>query len=111
MGASKLEYETTFNLTVEELKKYVSLKFYGIDTFSEVFLNGISLGKTEDMFLMYEYALNNCAKVGENTLRVVMESPMSRLRSKVNDKYVCIFNNDRLYWRKAQCHFGWDWAP
>lgn len=108
---SDWEYETTFNLTVEELKKYVSLKFYGIDTFSEVFLNGISLGKTEDMFLMYEYALNNCAKVGENTLRVVMESPMSRLRSKVNDKYVCIFNNDRLYWRKAQCHFGWDWAP
>lgn len=105
------EYETKFSLSAEDLKKKVYLKFYGVDTFSEVYLNGIMLGRTENMFLLYEYDLRGVVREGENVLRIAMQSPIRRLRSRKNDKYICVFEKDRLFWRKAQCHYGWDWAP
>ena len=27
------------------------------------------------------------------------------------EPYFACFNQHRIFMRKAQCHFGWDWAP
>lgn len=105
-------YETKFSVS-EELfgKRNVSLVFEGIDTLSEIEFNGVVLGKTENMFLRYAYDVKNLLLEKDNVLRVKIFSPNRYIREK-NDgtDFRALFTQDRVYIRKAQCHWGWDWA-
>ena len=103
----KMEYTGT--LTLEKLAKKVNLVFEGVDTYAEVYCNGQMLGRTENMFLRYEFDITPFARVGENEIKVCL-LPVWDFVDK-EDHGRGVFNRDRLQLRKAQCHFGWDWAP
>lgn len=100
-------YRTKFFLS--EIDNNVSIIFDGVDTYSEIYLNGHLLGKTENMFLQYRFLITDKVKVGENVVEVRM-LPHNRF---MDEEYHGrgVFNTKRLQLRKAQCHFGWDWAP
>ncbi len=100
-------YRTKFDAS--HTGKCVELVFDGIDTYSEIYLNGRLLGKTENMFLQYRFSVTNILKEKDNVLEVRM-LPHSRY---IDEEYHGrgVFNTKRLQLRKAQCHFGWDWAP
>ena len=89
----------------------VYLNFDGIDLFSEIYLNDKLLGKTEDMFLKYRYRINDCIKEKGNLLTVKMFSALNAADGIDCKDYFGTFNIPRIFLRKAQCHFGWDWAP
>ena len=90
----------------------VQLVFEGIDLFSDIYLNGQLLGKTENMFLEYAYEIKPFLHSGANQLRVEMKSTIKAIEDgEKADDYISIFNRERFFVRKAQCHFGWDWAP
>ena len=120
------EYKTTFNIEAALLKKEnIALNFKGLDTYASVYLNDVLLLKTDNMFVAWETDCKSLLKLGENTMRIVFESPINiglKKREKlgywlpnaVNDqselgglgkKQVSIFS------RKAGYHFGWDWGP
>ena len=105
-------YENEFFLGEELLSaEELLLEFDGIDTFAEIYLNGTFLGKCDNMFLQYIYSIKDVAKRGKNTLFVKMLSTTKKM-DEIDDKgYFGTFNTKRLFIRKAQCHFGWDWAP
>lgn len=105
------DYETTFSLKEAKEDEDVLLTFEGIDTFSEIYLNGELLGKTDNMFLGYSYTITDLVKKGENKLVVRMRSTVREMERVNVDGYFGVFNSKRLFIRKAQCHFGWDWAP
>lgn len=106
-------YETVFSLTESDTKSdRIILSFEGIDTLSEITLNGRVLGRTDNMFLKYEYDLKGIAVSGENFLSVKIFSATDyRERKDEHLPLRATFDTGRLYLRKAQCHFGWDWAP
>ena len=104
-------YEKKFNVTEDMLKNTIGLFFDGIDTFSEVFVNGEKLGDTINMFLGYEYAINQYLKVGENSLSIRLISIKAKACGYPEEGYFGCFNVQRIFIRKAQCHFSWDWAP
>lgn len=54
----------------------VFLRFYGIDTLSEVYLNDNILFSTDNMFNTYEYEVRGLLKRGANTVRVKIFSPL-----------------------------------
>ena len=89
----------------------ILLGFDGIDTFSEITLNGTFLGKTENMFLKYSYSVKDLLKKSGNELVVKMLSTNKKMEEINDEGYFGVFNTKRLFIRKAQCHFGWDWAP
>ncbi len=89
----------------------VLLVFDGVDTFASIFLNGNLLGETENMFLRYQYEIAGFLHEGENSLTVEMHSTRAKMRTYDASGYYATFNTQRLFIRKAQCHFGWDWAP
>ncbi len=109
---SDFEYQTTFDLSKEIYESEdIVLEFDGIDTFADIYLNGAFLGHTEDMFLKYSYSVKGIAKREGNVLTVKLLST-GQAMDKIDDKgYFGTFNVKRLFIRKAQCHFGWDWAP
>lgn len=105
-------YETIFEVNAEWLtKKHLRLKFCGIDTFADIYLNGTYLGYTKNMFRPYEYDVKAALKQGKNILRVILRPVNDELKKIGKTNYIAAFLDSRVLLRKAQCHFGWDWAP
>ena len=91
----------------------VKLVFEGIDTAAEVFLNNKLLGRTDNMFLRYEYNVDQVLKPGKNVLELFIDSPVAAAKKK-EENYGSLseeLNSYRVHIRKAQYAFGWDWGP
>lgn len=106
-------FRTTFTLTKEQAgSDFLLLHFAGIDTLAEVYLNGILLGKADNMHRVWEYDIEEAARVGENELRVELYSPtkfIARENVYTGGSRECMKGFPHL--RKAHCMFGWDWGP
>ena len=90
------------------------LRFDGIDTLGEIFLNGVRLGKTDNMHCYREYDVKDILRPGKNTLKVALSSPVAYIREKdkehhLGGSYESMRGFPHL--RKAHCMFGWDWGP
>ncbi len=109
---SDWEYNCAFTISDSEFSsERLELRFEGVDTFSEIFLNGKLVGATDNMYLRYDFDIKKYAKRGDNVLSVKMRSPYKVYNSRKNEKYMSIFHPNRIFFRKPSCHFMWDWAP
>lgn len=105
-------YQTTFDVEEQIYNQdEIFLIFDGVDTFSEITLNGKLIGTTQNMFLQYEFDVKKHIKQTDNVLKVRMLSTKKKMNEIDTDGHFGIFNTERLFIRKTQCHFGWDWAP
>lgn len=108
-------YSTVF-AAEEELYKCdgLRLRFEGIDTLADIYLNGELLGSAYNMHRVWEFDVLSCIRTGENELKVVLHSPTKYIKEE-NEK---IYTGGSLeamegfpHLRKAHCMFGWDWGP
>src|SRR5699024_1883886 len=53
----------------------VILRFDGIDTLGDIYLNDVYLGKTVNMHRTWEFDVTSVLKDGNNLLRVLLHSP------------------------------------
>jgi beta-mannosidase len=107
-------YKTVFDLPFEPGNPLpVKLVFDGLDTISKIFLNGICLGGSKNMFLKYEFDVSNYLKPRKNELEIFFESPVNYSIEEENKygKLPVALESHRVYIRKAQYSFGWDWGP
>lgn len=100
-------YRAVFGL--DKLPSSLRLHFEGIDTFADIYCNGVYLGSSKNMFLAYDFEALKAAKAGENILEVRLSPIYGHFDEKNHGE--ALFSSKRLQVRKAQCHFGWDWAP
>ena len=103
-------YETQFSAENACGSDEVYLNFDSVDLFSEIYLNGVLLGKTENMFLKYRFEIKNILKP-VNKLAVKMLSTKNLMEKRNCKDHFAIFNRERVLIRKKQCDFGWDWCP
>ncbi|MCM1122356.1 MAG: glycoside hydrolase family 2 protein [Eubacterium sp.] len=109
------QFQTTFELDGKQAgSDFLLLRFEGIDTLAEVYLNGILLGKTDNMHRIWEFDIEKAARIGENVLRVELSSP-TRFIAEENEKVFTGGSTEAMsgfpHLRKAHCMFGWDWGP
>ena len=107
-------YKRTFDVTPETLsKQWIQLQFDGIDTYSEIYLNGRKLATTNNMFLPYKFDINGWLKEKGNTLEVRLQPLEKMVGEKSREKqFKGAFGDPyRAYVRRMQCTFGWDWVP
>lgn len=105
-------YEREFLLDeLPPANEHAFLRFYGIDTYADVFLNGVKIGSAESMQRAYEFPADGALKKGKNTVAVCLSNIFDKIGREEQTKYGSIFHKNRIFARKAQCHFGWDWAP
>jgi len=105
-------YKTEFNLD----HKNILLRFHGLDTISEIILNGENLGFTDNMFTRYEYNVKSMLRSEGNDLTVKFKSPTQTAREQKEKKGIDLNTGYAAipgvpYLRKAQYSFGWDWGP
>lgn len=95
---------------------FTEIVFEGLDTYTEIFLNGYFLGKTDNMFRRWVFDVRNYIKEKDNELKVYFQSPI-RIGDSLKKIYPIKFpvTNDiygtSVFTRKAPYQYGWDWAP
>lgn len=108
----------------EEIKdsRLVNLTFHGIDTISEIYLNGHLLGHTDNMFVRYTYEVGHILQdVNRLVVRLISPVHAARMRADaltarnmsvppacppVSYRGECHVN----MLRKMQASFSWDWG-
>jgi beta-mannosidase len=97
-------------------RKSVFLNLDSIDTFGEVFINGVSVGSSANMFVRFRREVRELLRPGRNTLTVAIRPPgpealaaAERQPLALRYMYFCSVPHINLI-RKVQCHSGWDWG-
>jgi len=106
------EYETSFVVSPSELKhKTIELQFDGLDTYAEVFLNGKSILNADNMFRTWKVEVKKHLKVGQNKLTVVFQSAVEKGKEDAKKLNYTLPGDEKIFTRKAQYQYGWDWGP
>ena len=105
-------FERSFDLKKKNCR-YI-IRFEGLDTFCDVYINGEHIAYTDDMHITYEFDITDNLINGKNTVKVVSR----QIHDYIKKKHAEL----PLYWakfalqgfayiRKAHCMCGWDWGP
>jgi beta-mannosidase len=105
------EYRTTFNVDKASLnKEHIQLTFNGLDTYADVFLNETLILKANNAFRIYNLDIKPYVKV-KNNLRILFHKPSSVEEIKKAELNYELPEGNRIFTRKAQFQYGWDWGP
>jgi beta-mannosidase len=104
-------YRASFTIAEGEAKKPVRLICESLDTFASVYLNGELLARHENQFRRLMVDVTGKLRAGENVLAIAFEAPMPATVRRAGPR-LAHWNDpwERLYVRKSQMSFGWDWA-
>ena len=111
VSESNWEYKTTFPLSEALLsKRDVELNFEGLDTYASVYLNDSLILSSNNAFRSWK--LNPKPLLKEtNELRVEFKSPSTIEESEKRKLPYELPEGNRVFTRKAQFQYGWDWGP
>lgn len=116
VGESDWIYERTF--IVDDLLRQprVLLRCEGLDTLAVLSINGIEVGRADNMFRVWEFDVGGVLKRGANRIQVRFESPVRWIAKRSAERPMPGWGSSHEYrhrgWiRKEPCNFGWDWGP
>lgn len=113
-------YTTVFNIDKDELAstRLSELRIDGVDTFSEIYLNGTLVTSTNSFFHTHRLKVTSLLHEGENRLVIRLLSPTQRAHAMyLSNGFMYPADNDRApikyspFVRTAPYHYGWDWGP
>ena len=114
IGECDWSYKNKFDLPKHfDKDKPIFLVFDGIDTVAEIFVNGVKVAVVDNMFLAYKFEISEFIKDKKNKLEINFVSPVKYARQIEIEKgkLPVALKSERVYIRKAQYSFGWDWGP
>lgn len=111
VGESDWIYHSQFSID-SVLLEYpnINLVFEGLDTHTEIILNGKLLAITKNMFIRHTIPVSDALQQGTNTLEIIFRSPV-RIDSIAQSKHPFLYPDSRSFTRKAPYQYGWDWGP
>ncbi|WP_407542010.1 glycoside hydrolase family 2 TIM barrel-domain containing protein (plasmid) [Deinococcus radiomollis] len=96
------------------LNEHVELEFAGLDTLCTVWLNNEEVLSSDNMFVAHTLDVRSRLRAGENTLLLLFRSVLPAghaLEAQYGQRPAWNGDRSRVYVRKAQYHYGWDWGP
>ena len=113
VGEKDWEYKTVFDVGSKTFQKNnIEIVFEGLDTYADVYLNNKLILQADNMFRSWTVNIKKRLKRSKNELLIKFYSAQKITDSIAKSKLPLILpDNPRVYARKAQYHFGWDWGP
>ena len=106
------EYESTFSLSEKEISnENIELEFDGLDTYATIYINGKMVLEADNMFRKWVISVKNHLKKGKNHLKIVFLSAVQKGKVEASKLPYTLPEKERVFVRKAQYQFGWDWGP
>jgi beta-mannosidase len=90
---------------------FIDLNFEGLDTYATVYLNDSLVLKANNMFRSWNVNVKNYLKLGKNKLNIQFESALKVAQLEAAKLTYTLPEGLRVFSRKAQYQYGWDWAP
>jgi len=115
IASKNYQYTRAFIIKEEFLTRdKVELLCEGIDTLSEISINGVSIATTDNMHRTYRFDVKAYLKNGNNEISIFLHSPINYIKEK-QEKVPLWGVGDAVagypHIRKAHSMFGWDWGP
>ncbi len=115
LSEKNCSFETVVNADDELLShRHLLLRFEGIDTVADIFLNGERLAHVENMHRIFEVDVSGLFLPGENRISVDIFSPLRYMREG-QKRHPIPGNAESIdgvaQIRKASYMMGWDWGP
>ena len=106
------EYRTAFYLEKKDIENYgIDLILEGLDTYADVFINDWKVLHAENMFRPYEIDIKKHLNLGKNSLHIHFYPAAKLGKLKALQLNYTLPSDERIFCRKAQYQFGWDWGP
>ncbi|WDZ87344.1 glycoside hydrolase family 2 protein [Micromonospora cathayae] len=112
IGRTDWVYETTFDRPPGEPDR-LDLVCAGLDTVATLTLNGVEVGRTENMHRGYRFDVAALLRDEDNHLAVRFDSAYRYAeahRDRLGDRPNA-YPEPFHFIRKMACNFGWDWGP
>lgn len=105
------EYKTSFSVDNKTLKKnHIELNFEGLDTYASIFLNDSLILKTNNAFREFQVDVKQLLKL-KNEIRILFENTTKYEEQEKAKLGYALPEGNRIFTRKAQFQYGWDWGP
>ncbi|KAF8073394.1 glycoside hydrolase [Lyophyllum atratum] len=121
IGEAEWLYKCSFPFTRTAAHQHAVLEFEGLDTVCDVYLNGKQILSTDNQFRSYSYSISLSGDANPlkktNTLLLHFKSAKLLAKSeeakygKVRAGSTNLGDPSRVYMRKAQYDWRWDWGP
>ncbi len=106
------QYQCFFDISPNEFaKNHIELQFKGLDTYASVYLNGRLILVADNMFRSWATDIKQQAIPGKNKLNIVFESAVLKGQMLAKKLAYTLPGEDKVFTRKAQYQYGWDWGP
>lgn len=103
-------YRTSFEYSPQSLEARTELNFKGLDTLAAVYVNGLEVGRTDNMLMSHTFDVTDLIQPGRNTVAVRFD-PLAPYYKKFEPLQWSSYTKERPWIRKAAMNFGWDWGP
>lgn len=115
IGRSDWRYACTFDADAALLgHARIELVFEGLDTVAVVTLNGVEVGRGENMHQTHRFDVRTALRRRGNELVVQLRSPVQYARAmerRLGELPYLNCSQPFNMIRKMACNFGWDWGP
>lgn len=105
----KYDWVYTKTFEFEKNKCKYNIVFERLDTYCDVYLNDKHIAYCDNGFIEHRFDVTQALQNGENVLKVYIYSPVKTAEGRKSRAF-CAFSGDRLYTRRMQCTYGWDWT-
>lgn len=106
------EYKTVFSISTNELvQSHIELQFDGLDTYAKVFVNDSLVLVADNMFRSWKVDVKKYVHIGKNKLNIVFESAVKKGKEEAKKLSYTLPGDEKVFTRKAQYQYGWDWGP
>ncbi|MBE5850282.1 MAG: glycoside hydrolase family 2 protein [Lachnospiraceae bacterium] len=111
------EYMGSFKVDPDQLAgaDETVLRFNGLDTIADIFLNGKLLGTANNMHRVWEYSVKDILKPDTNSIKIIFHSPVNYIAEQYEKDPAILGTEDAMRGfpkiRKGHFMFGWDWGP
>ncbi len=106
------EYAAILKISKGELtQSHIELQFDGLDTYAKVYVNDSLVLIADNMFRSWNVDVKKYLHKGENKLNIVFESAVKRGKEEAKKISYTLPGDERVFTRKAQYQYGWDWGP
>lgn len=102
------DYVYTTEIDVASVTEDAELSFERLDTYADVFVNGRPVYHSENGNIRHDIDVTGVLTKGKNTVEVRLASPIRAVEGRPAREGA--FTTERLYTRRMQCTYGWDWV-
>lgn len=104
--------QKTFEIQSIYKNQKIWLEFGQLEAFSHVLVNGKEVLVSNNSFISYSVDITSSVLLeSKNTIQILFKSPVLEAKKTLNQQTVYLPGDERVYIRKPQFEFGWDWGP